>query len=141
MYKKIIILFTVLLCINCTDTTELTNCIRPASLSINGDLNNPQLINALVPGGFTELSGGFKGILLLNVNGTDFVAYDRICPANDCDLPMTFENGIVLKCQCDGSEYGVGKGIGGAPQTEGFNCSAIEYNVRKNGTSIRISNF
>ena len=71
----------------------------------------------------------------------DDVAYDMICPANDCNSAMSFERGIVLKCKCDGSEYGVGKGIGGAPQTDGFTCPAIEYNVTKNGSAIRISIF
>lgn len=138
---KFIFAIAILLLFSCTENSQLENCIRPAPISITADLNNPQLINALVPGGFADITGGFKGILLLNVNGTDFVAYDKICPANDCSTAMTFERGIVLKCACDNSEYGVGKGIGGAPQTAGFNCPAIEYNVTKNGSTIRISLF
>ena len=141
MLKKTFFLFTFISLINCTDTTNLENCIRPVAINISADLNSPQLNNALVPGGSAELTGGFKGILLLNVNGSEFVAYDMICPANDCNSAMSFERGIVLKCKCDGSEYGVGKGIGGAPQTDGFTCPAIEYNVTKNGSAIRISIF
>ena len=94
-----------------------------------------------MPGGFVELTGGSKGILLGNVNGSEFIAYDKICPVGDCEDPMTFERGIVLKCACDNSEYGIGKGIGGVPQTEGFVCPAIEYRVLKNGTALRITNF
>ncbi|QTE22006.1 phosphoribosylaminoimidazole carboxylase [Polaribacter cellanae] len=141
MLKKIFFFSILLALFNCENNDILQGCIRPAPLSISSDLNNPQLINALVPGGFAELNGGYKGILLLNVNGKDFVAYDRICPANDCKSAMTYERGIVLKCKCDGSEYGVGKAIGGTPQTEGFNCAAIEYKVTKIGSVIRITNF
>ena len=141
MFKKIFFLSIFISFLNCTSNDNLAGCIRPADLSISSDLNNPQYINALVPGGSAEVNGGYKGILILNVNGSDFVAYDKICPVNDCNSPMTFERGIVLKCSCDDSEYGVGKGIGGAPQTAGFNCPAIEYRVTINGSAIRISNF
>jgi hypothetical protein len=141
MIKKTLLFISFLIFVSCSINENLNNCIQTLPLSITTDLNNPQLINAQVPGGFVEISGGSKGILLMNVNGSEFVAYDRLCPTRDCNSPMTFENGFILKCLCDNSEYGVGKGIGGAPQTEGFFCPAIEYRVIKNGTVIRITNF
>lgn len=138
MYKKIVFLICFSLLINCSDTTNLTNCIRSVSVSTSADLNNPGLINAQTPGGFAELPGGIKGILLFNKNGTDFVAFDKLCPKNECAAPMTFKNRL-LECSCHESKYSVD--FGGAPQTEGFECPAIEYKVSKNGSSIRISNF
>lgn len=141
MIKKTLLVFCFLVFVKCTNNDDLNNCIQSLPLNYTTDLNNPQLLNALVPGGFVELSGGSKGILLVNINGNEFVAYDKLCPVNDCTIPMVFESGIVLKCTCDNSEYGVGKGIGGAPQTEGYNCPAIEYRVIKNGTVLRITNF
>lgn len=139
--KRILIICGLFTIMGCTNNENLNNCIQSLPLNITTDLNNPQLINVLVPGGYVSLSGGSKGILLMNVNGDDFVAYDKLCPAADCNTPMVFERGIVLKCTCDDSEYGVGRGIGGAPQTEGFVCPAIEYNVIKRGTSLQITNF
>lgn len=144
MLKKVLFFLSILGFFSCTDNNLPANCIRPFSVSISTDLNNPQLLNAQVPGGSVELSGGAKGIILLNVNGTEFVAYDRICPEGDCNTAMIYDKlnrPNILKCSCDGSEYGLGLGIGGAPQTEGFLCSALEYKVSKNGSSIRISNF
>ena len=64
------------------------------------------MINAQTPGGFAELSGGRKGILLFNKNGNDFVAFDKFCPSNDCTSAMTFSNRL-LKCTCDESKYSV----------------------------------
>lgn len=139
MIKKILFLFCSCLLLNCADTTNLENCI--ITLAIPGavsDLNNPELINAQTPGGFAHLSGGRKGILLFNKNGSDFVAFDKLCPQNDCSSAMTFENRL-LKCSCDESKYSVD--FGGAPQTEGFQCPAIEYRVTKIGSTVRISNF
>lgn len=138
MYQKIIVLLVFGLLINCSDTTNLTNCIRSFNISLNTDLNNPILINAQTPGGFGELPGGNKGVLLFNKNGTDFVAFDRLCPSNDCNTAMTYENRL-LRCICDDSSYSLD--FGGAPQTEGFECPAIEYKVTRNGSSIQISNF
>lgn len=138
MTKKIIILVSFLLLINCSDTTNLANCIRSFNLNLVTDLNNPELINAQTPGGFAQLPGGNKGILLFNKNGTDFVAYDRLCPRNNCTAPMTYQNRL-LTCSCHNSSYSVD--FGGAPQTEGFECPAIEYRVTINGSTIRISNF
>lgn len=138
MFKKIIFLIAFCLFINCSDTTNLTNCIRSFNVSVATDLNNPGLINAQIPGGFAILSGGNKGILLFNKNGSDFAAFDLLCPRNDCNTPMVFENRL-LRCTCDEGTYSVD--FGGAPQKEGFECPAIEYRVTKNGSAIRISNF
>lgn len=123
---------------HCNTNANLLNCIRTLPLNIVKDLNNPDLINAQTPGGHAEIPGGNKGILLFNKNGSDFVAFDRLCPANDCNQAMTFENRL-LKCSCDNSTYSVD--FGGAPQTEGFQCPAIEYQVIRNGSSLSISNF
>lgn len=141
MLIKILLFFTFLVFLNCANKEDTNNCIQSLPLNYTTDLNNPQLLNALVPGGFVEFVGGSKGILLININGNEFIAYDKQCPVGDCSSPMTFEKGIVLKCPCDNSEYGIGKGIGGVPQTEGFVCPAIEYKVIKTTTVLRITNF
>ena len=123
---------------NCNTNADLLNCIQTLPLNLGKDINNPELINAQVPGGHAEFPGGNRGILLFNKNGIDFVAYDRLCPANDCNEPMVFENRL-LKCPCDDSTYSVD--FGGAPQTEGFLCPAIEYRVVRVGSTLRITNF
>ena len=139
MIKKVFLFIWVFGFLSCGENNLPANCLRQFPVSLTTDLNNPQLINAQTPGGFANLNGGSKGILLFNINGNEFVAYDKLCPQSDCNTPMTFENGLVLKCSCDDSEYSVH--FGGAPQTDGFECPAREYKVSKNGSAIRISNF
>jgi nitrite reductase/ring-hydroxylating ferredoxin subunit len=142
MLKKIVLLLSIYFFISCTDNTKLGNCTQTLPLNLVTDLNNPEMINAQTPGGFALLSGGSKGIVLLNINGNNFVAFDRKCPNENCNSPMTYDKSrYVLKCVCDYSEYGIYAGIGGAPQSDGFQCPAIEYRVTKNGSTIRISNF
>ncbi|WP_299012107.1 phosphoribosylaminoimidazole carboxylase [uncultured Polaribacter sp.] len=140
MIKNVFILICIIFLTSCSSNDVPENCLRTdLPLNITTDLNNPQLINAQTPGGFVDLVGGINGVLLFNKNGNDFVAFDKLCPQNDCDAPMTFEKGLVLTCACDNSEYSVH--FGGAPQTDGFECAAREYRVLKNGSSIRITNF
>lgn len=138
MLQKLSVLFLFIAFVSCSSNENLNNCIQSLPLNVSTDLNNPNLINAQVPGGHANLNGGNKGILLFNKNGSEFVAFDKRCPANDCNQAMTFES-RVLKCACDESTYSVD--FGGAPQTEGFQCPAIEYRVLRNGSSIRITNF
>ncbi|PQJ79670.1 phosphoribosylaminoimidazole carboxylase [Polaribacter porphyrae] len=138
MIKKILFFGLTILLFSCSSNENLANCIRTLPLNLNTDLNNPQLINAQTPGGHADINGGTKGILLFNKNGNDFVAFDKLCPNNDCDNAMIFENRL-LKCTCDESTYSVD--FGGAPQTDNAQCPAIQYQVFRNGTAIRITNF
>ena len=69
------------------------------------------------------------------------LVYDLFCPNGFCDEPMSFDGSFTLTCSCDESKYGIGLGIGGAPQTNGFDCPAIEYRVIRSGNAIRITNF
>jgi nitrite reductase/ring-hydroxylating ferredoxin subunit len=143
MFKKILFLSSLFMIFSCGNTPPPENCIRPVSLNIVRSFDNPDF-NKILTIGSVEMNGGFKGILVINAGLDRFLAYDKICPNNDCNSPMLFdENNTIpiLKCPCDDSEYGVGVGIGGAPQTEGFTCFAIEYQAVKVGTAIRISNF
>lgn len=139
MIKKALLFICLFILLGCESNNLPANCLLQFPVNIATDLNNPQLINVQTPGGFANLVGGAKGILLFNINGSEFVAFDKLCPQNDCDAPMTFEKGLVLKCSCDNSEYSVH--FGGASQTDSFECPARAYKVTKIGSVIRISNF
>ncbi|HCY97763.1 phosphoribosylaminoimidazole carboxylase [uncultured Polaribacter sp.] len=144
MLKKILFLFAILCFLRCSENNLPENCLRASYFSVTKSLTNPEFNQALTVNGTAEIIGGFKGILLINAGLNRFVAYDKICPNNDCSSPMNYDkinSPNILKCSCDNSEYGLGIGIGGAPQTPGFECPAIEYKVVKIGNSIRISNF
>lgn len=105
------------------------------------DLNLPQYINLQTPSGWAYTSGGLKGIVVIN-NGAGnqpFKAFERACPNNDCNSPMTFDGSLKLKCSCDESEYSI---IDGSPQTAGNTNFAREYRVLKiNASTLNITNF
>ncbi|PQJ68571.1 Rieske (2Fe-2S) protein [Polaribacter butkevichii] len=140
MLKKSLFFVSLFAFFSCGEDNLPDNCLRPASFSRVISSNNPDFNKALTPNGFAIFPGGIKGILLFNTGKSKntYVAFDLICPTNDCNNQMVFENRL-LKCTCDGSTYSVD--IGGIPQTPGFICPALEYKVTEIGNSIRISNY
>ena len=108
--------------------------------TINLDL--PEFIDLQVPGGWAYTNGGIKGIIVYNLNGTQFKAFDRLCPeqnsSSSCSQ-MIVDNNLRMVCPCDDSEFNI---LNGAPLSEGIGCFANEYRVENlNGSILRISNF
>ncbi|WP_299063544.1 phosphoribosylaminoimidazole carboxylase [uncultured Polaribacter sp.] len=137
MIKKILLIFTLIAFSSCSDNSLPDNCLRPVFVQINTDLNLPQF-NNLVIGNAVELNGGAKGIIVFRKKTDEYAAFDRICPLNDCNTPMVYENRL-LKCSCDGGTYSLD--FGGAPQTDNFICPALEYRAIQRGSSLSITNF
>jgi hypothetical protein len=105
------------------------------------NLNLPQYIDLQTPSGWAYTNGGIKGIILQNtgIGNPPYKAFDRACPNNDCEAPMTFDGSLKLKCSCDNSEYSI---IDGAPQTAGNSHFAREYRVNViNGSTLNIRNY
>ena len=118
-------------------------------VNVTIDMSLPRYQNLLVPGGYASTPSpptypeyGFKGILIINRNGNNYVAYDRACPhygVSDCSA-MTY-NGLYLICPCDNSEFNPLNG--GVSATEGIDFQAREYHVEPlEGTNIlRITSY
>ncbi|TVZ56056.1 hypothetical protein OD91_1335 [Lutibacter sp. Hel_I_33_5] len=141
MIKKVFILFTFLICLSCTDTTENNDVLPFVQVNVTVDLNLPQFLDLRVPGGWAYSSGGISGIIIYNLNGNQFKAFERSCPhipVSNCTR-MQVENNIKMKCLCDDSEFNI---LNGSPITSGIDKFAREYLVTNlNGTILRITNF
>ena len=113
--------------------------IIPVNETIN--LSLPAYIDLTVPGGWAYAPGGISGIIVYNINGTQFKAFERSAPhipSSSCSQ-MVVENSIRMKCPCDDSEFNI---LNGAPLTDGVSYSAREYLVTNlNGSVLRITNF
>lgn len=105
------------------------------------NLNNPEFINLHIPGGWAYSNGGNKGIILYNVNGTTYKAYERSCPhlaPSDCSR-MLVEQSFKLKCPCDQSEFNI---LNGTALTAHIKYSVKEYKVTLvSSTILKITNF
>ncbi len=125
---------------NCTDSENDNNpYLREVAVNITVYLNNPSNNNLLFAGGYVEISGGIKGIVVYRSANDVFYAFDLACPNSppgDCSK-MTVD-GLNMICSCDDTKYALP--LGGAPQNGG-KYGAKEYKVINNGQSLLITNF
>jgi nitrite reductase/ring-hydroxylating ferredoxin subunit len=135
------ILLTSLSCSNRTPDNNPNLPNIPVNVTIS--LNSPSYINLQVPGGWAYSdNGGIRGLIIYNLNGNDFVAFDRACPhlspTQNCSQ-MTVDSGIKMICPCDQAEFNI---LNGAPLTAGINVSAREYRATLIGSNtLSITNF
>ncbi len=125
---------------NC-QSDEYNDILPVSNFSVDVNLNIPQYIDLQVAGGWAVANGGISGIIIYNVNGSTYKAWERNCPhltPTNCSI-MTVQNNIRLFCPCDDSSFSI---LDGGSQTEGISLSAREYRVTDIGNNmLRISNF
>lgn len=128
--------------ISCSNDAQNNDTLPFVQVNKTINLELPEFIKLTTPTGWAYVNGvGLRGIIVYNINGTDFKAFERAAPhlpLKDCSQ-MVIENGIRMKCLCDDSEFNI---LNGASFTEGITESAREYLVTNlNGVVLRISNF
>ena len=139
--KKIFFLAAIVLSLGCANNTVDTNCFPFITVNETINLDLPQFIDLQVPGGWAYANGGLQGLIVYNLNGVQFKAFDRLCPGQNLSWcsQMIVDNNLRILCSCDDSEYNI---LNGAPLTEGSTCFANEYLVDNvNGSLLRITNY
>jgi nitrite reductase/ring-hydroxylating ferredoxin subunit len=141
MKKIVSIFFLSIFLISCSSNFEENDLLPFVTVSQIVDLSLPQYNNLQVPGGWAYTSGGIKGIIIYNINGNQYKAFERAAPhltLSNCSQ-MVVENNLRMMCPCDDSEFNI---LNGAPLTPGITYNAREYLVTDlNGISLRITNF
>ncbi len=138
--RKLALLLLLITFFSC-EKNDSNDILPHLSVNITIDLNLPQYIDLQIPSGWVYINGGIRGILIQNTGSGSqpYKAFDRACPNNDCNNPMTFDGSLKLKCPCDASEYSI---IDGSPQTAGNSHFMREYRVNLlNSSSLNIINF
>ena len=139
--KKVAFLCSIFLLFHCTENGSVNQCFPFISVNETVNLDLPQFIDLQIPGGWAYTTGGYQGLIVYNLNGVQFKAYDRLCPGENissCSQMSVYTNLRIL-CQCNDNEFNI---LNGAPLTEGVECFAKEYLVENlNGSILRITNF
>ncbi|MDB2315215.1 hypothetical protein N9V42_06495 [Flavobacteriaceae bacterium] len=113
------------------------------NFNINLNLNLPSYDNLRYAGGGASISqGGISGILVFNLNGNDFLAWEASCPNHvikECSrLSIT---GVLAECSCEGFEYSLATGQLLNPEENNQTpYPMLFYNVRRSGNTLIISN-
>jgi len=140
--KKFGLILILVAFFNCTTNPENNDLLPYISVNETINLELPQYVNLQVPGGWTYASGGLKGLIIYNINGTQFKAFERAAPhlplSKSCSQ-MEVVNNFKMVCPCDDSEFNI---LNGSPLTSGIDYFAREYLVTNlNGSVLRITNF
>ncbi|MFD1292213.1 hypothetical protein ACFQ5N_00060 [Lutibacter holmesii] len=138
-----LLLFCLILSLFSCEKNDTIDLLPEGSVNFTINLDLPQYIELQTPSGWVYTSGandGIQGVFIQNtgIGSPPYKAFERACPNNDCDEPMTFDGSLKFKCSCDESEYSV---LDGSPQTAGNSQFAREYNVTLiNQSTLNISN-
>ena len=141
MRKYLLLILVFAFTVQCSNNSIENDCFPFINVNETINLDLPLYVNLRVPGGWAYAPGGFQGLIIYNVDGNQFKAYDRLCPGENPSAcsQMIVSNNLRLLCPCDDSEFNI---LNGAPLTQGVTCFAQEYLVENlNGTILRIQNF
>jgi len=138
--KNIFLLFILCLFFACGDPDDGNPILPDVAVNQTIYLNNPANNALLFTGGYVEIGGGIKGIVVYRGAGEQFFAYDLACPhlnPSAC-TKMIIEDAFFMVCTCDETKFSLA--LGGAPQS-GTKYPAKEYKVTKSGETLVIRNF
>lgn len=142
LMRKFALLFLIFLSLTqCVNDNVNNECFPFINVNETINLDLPQYIDLRVPGGWAYAPGGFQGLIIYNLDGIQFKAFDRLCPGENPSAcsQMVVSNSLRILCPCNDNEFNI---LNGAPLTQGVTCFANEYLVENlNGTILRIQNF
>ena len=144
--KTFFFIFTLLLLALCgcgKDKIDRNPYFSSVNFNINLNLNLPSYDNLRYAAGAASISqGGISGILVFNLNGNDFLAWEASCPNHvikECSrLSIT---GVLAECSCEGFEYSLATGqLLNPEENTQTPYPMLFYNVRRSGNTLIISN-
>jgi len=133
-----------LLLVGCSrENLERNPYLPELQFSVPINLNLPEYNALLFAGGSHFLPQyGHKGILIFNLNGNSYTAWEASCPnhlPNDCSRTQVV--GVLAECACEGYQYSLATGQLLNPDVElSSPYSMVFYNTVLRGNTLVISN-
>jgi nitrite reductase/ring-hydroxylating ferredoxin subunit len=107
------------------------------AVDITLNLDLPDNVPLLNPGGWLQITGGSRGIIIYRINLEEFVAFDRHCTfeaEKGCKITVSSESNVTaIDNQCCNSVFSI---IDGFAQSGNAKRQLKEYNTSFNGTNI-----
>lgn len=123
-----------------TCTKDENSNIPLVNVDITIYINDPAYNVIAVPGGWTYVNGGSRGIIIYRVSNNEFKAYDRHCTydsSNSCALVSVDVTNITALDDCCGSKFLLTDGsVTKAPA----NLPLKQYQTSFDGQVLRIFN-
>jgi len=103
------------------------------------NLNLPEFISLRTDGGYVEVAGGVRGIILYRLNSSTYIAYERNCsfrPNEACATVNVHTSGLFMVDPCCGSNFNFSDGNPtGGPAWRPL----VRYRTQLNGLTLTIS--
>ena len=136
--------FFLLLSCSSDDNGQRNPFLNEVSFQIEANLNLPQFDDIRFAGGSVYVNqGGIRGVIIFNLNGSTFLAWEASCPNQAPNSCSTMEaSGGLATCPCDGLQYSLGTGspIPDAETGEASQYPLLNYSARLSGNSVFVSN-
>jgi nitrite reductase/ring-hydroxylating ferredoxin subunit len=103
----------------------------------------PEFSNLAAPGGWVEISGGSRGIIIYRRSQDEFVAFDRHCTykvSEGCRIDVDTETGLTANCPCCNSVFSIFDGI---PVSGTATVTLLDYRTGYNANTniLRVFNY
>ena len=97
--KKLGVIILLLSLFSCSNTDDPNSILPYVPVNETVYLNNPSNNNLLSVGGWVEISGGIKGIVVYHAGIENYLAYDLACPhlAPSACSKMIVEDGLNME--------------------------------------------
>jgi hypothetical protein len=111
--RKNKILFFFLLLVGCNSNLSDDPIPRISFSDIIIDINLPEYVSLRTDGGYKEVAGGVRGIIVYRSSGTSFQAYEKNCsfhPNDACAIVSVHSSGLFMTDSCCGSNFSFADG-------------------------------
>jgi nitrite reductase/ring-hydroxylating ferredoxin subunit len=136
--------FLAFLFVSCSNSeVERNPYLQEYRFQFQINLNLPEYDDLRFAGGSLLIPQiGHKGVLVFNLNGSDYFAWDASCPnhaPNTCS--QTQLNGVLTECPCDSFQYSLATGqLLNPPEDSGQLYPLLFYRAETRGNAVVISN-
>ncbi|WP_162055494.1 hypothetical protein [Pontibacter pamirensis] len=90
-------------------------------------------------GGYSYINGGYKGILIVRQNASQYLAFERACPYDptaSCSQVEVDPSNLFIVDDCCGSQFNMQGNVTGGPSVYGLQ----QYRTALSGSLLYISN-
>jgi nitrite reductase/ring-hydroxylating ferredoxin subunit len=136
-----VMLFILIGCSN--DALERNPFLPAMRFSIPINLSLPQYDNLRFAGGAILLPNyGHKGIIVFNLNGNSYLAWEASCPNHlPSDCSQTQITGVLAQCSCEDYQYSLATGqLLNPAEGQSEIYSMVMYQAILRGNTLELSN-
>jgi len=138
--QNILLLSAALLLLFVSCKKDVKNPIPDVYVNFYLNISSTLYIELASVGGWVNLTGGYKGIVVYRSSTDEFMAFERACPYDwevDSAYVSVEPSGLVLKCKSCGSEFLIIDGsIVNGPAT----VSLKQYYTEYDGQNVHVYN-